>query len=162
MVIFLELPNSGYPAFWLCALIESKDAHFCARMTLEGWKVVERFLASGRQEQIVTVTPGYEARKACRACGLPTTPLPLRLLRIELDNGDVEVLATNLLDSQRYPYAIFKELYHLRWPVEEDYKAMKSRIEVENWSGKSVVLLLQRADIRSLLDRLWHLYKPIR
>lgn len=207
----LVLLDQGYPAFWLFALIVSQEAHFCARMTLEGWKVVEQFMASGRQEQIVTVPPGYEARKACRALGLPTTPLTFRLLRIELDNGDVEVLATDLLDTQRYPYAVFKELYHLRWPVEEDYKAMKSRIEVENWSGKSVlaiyqdfhakvftknltailahpaqkvveqesqekkhtyqvnmtnacskmkdtvVLLLQRADIRPLLRRLWEL-----
>lgn len=139
----LVLLDQGYPAFWLFALIRSKDAHFCARMTLEGWKVVERFIASGCREQIVTVSPGYEARKACRMRGLPTTPLTLRLLRIELDNGDVEVLATSLVDHQLYPYAVFKDLYHHRWPVEEDYKAMKSRLEVENWSGKSVLTVLQ-------------------
>jgi hypothetical protein len=39
--------------------------------------------------------------------------------------------------------SVFKELYHTRWPVEEDYKALKSRIEVENWSGKSVLAVYQ-------------------
>jgi hypothetical protein len=139
----LVLLDSGYPAFWLFALIMSQEAHFCARMTLEGWKVVERFLASGQREQIVTVSPGYEARKACQAQGLPITPLTLRLLRIELDNGELEVLATSLTDTQLYPYAFFKDLYHHRWPVEEDYKAIKSRLEVENWSGKSVLAIYQ-------------------
>jgi hypothetical protein len=139
----LVLLDSGYPAFWLFALILAQDAHFCARMTLEGWKVVERFVASGRREQIVTISPGYEARKACRSRGLPTTPLTLRLLRIELDNGEVEVLATSLTDTQLYPYELFKDLYHYRWPIEEDYKAIKARLEVENWSGKSVLAVYQ-------------------
>jgi len=139
----LVLLDSGYPAFWLFALIRFQKANFCARMSLTGWTVVERFLASGRRQQIVTLSPNGNARKVCQEHGLPTTPLTLRLVRIELDTGEVEVLATSLLDRQRYPYALFKDLYHLRWPVEEDYKVMKSRLEVENWSGKSVLAVYQ-------------------
>ncbi len=30
---------------------------------------------------------------------------------------------------------VFKDLYHQRWFVEEDYKLMKSRLEIENFSG---------------------------
>ena len=58
-------------------------------------------------------------------------------MRITLDSGAVEVLGTSLLDQARYPYAVFKDLYHHRWPVEEDYKVLKLRVAVENWSGKS-------------------------
>jgi len=53
------------------------------------------------------------------------------------------VLITSLLDQARYPYAVFKELYHQRWPVEEDYKVFKLRVEVENWSGKSTLSIDQ-------------------
>lgn len=53
------------------------------------------------------------------------------------------MLATSLLDSNAYPVSVFKDLYHHRWPVEEDYKAMKCRIEVENFSGKSVLAVYQ-------------------
>ena len=52
-------------------------------------------------------------------------------------------MGTSALDQQAYPYALFKELYHERWPVEEDYKVLKSRIEVENWSGESVLVIYQ-------------------
>lgn len=110
---------------------------------MAGWRVIEEFVASGRLEQIVTVEPHAEARQECRARGLSTEPLSLRLLRIELDGGGMEVLGTSLLDQQRYPYALFKELYHHRWPVEEDYQVMKSRVEVENWSGESVLAIYQ-------------------
>lgn len=53
------------------------------------------------------------------------------------------MLATSLVDSQTYPISIFKELYHLRWPVEEQYKVFKTRIEMENFSGKSVLAVYQ-------------------
>jgi hypothetical protein len=139
----LVLVDRGYPAFWLFALILSCGAHFCARFNLDGWKVVETFLASGRVEQLVTLEPSAEARKECQARGLAVAPLTLRLVRIELASGGVEVLGTTLLDPQAYPYTLFKELYHDRWPVEEDYKAMKSRMEVENWSGESVSAVYQ-------------------
>lgn len=139
----LVLLDRGYPAFWLFVLILSKQAHFCARMKLSGWTVVQEFLASGLAEQIVTVAPGATAQHDCETRQLPSTPITLRLIRIELADGETEVLATSLLDSTRYPVSVFKELYHERWPVEEDYKVMKLRVEVENWSGKSVLAVQQ-------------------
>jgi hypothetical protein len=139
----LVLLDRGYPAFWLFRLILKQGAQFCARMPLTSWKIVEKFVASGLDEQIVTLKPGESASKACETHGLSTKPLTVRLIRIELKTGEIEVLATSLLDRDNYPVSVFKDLYHNRWPVEEDYKAIKSRIEVENWSGKTVLAIYQ-------------------
>lgn len=139
----LVLLDRGYPAFWLFALILDKRAQFCARMKLSGWDVVKRFVASGLSEQTVVVQPTYAARRECRDRKLSTKPLTIRLIRIELDNGEIEVLATSLLDDKTYPISVFKELYHQRWPVEEQYKVIKCRIEVENFSGTSVLAVYQ-------------------
>jgi len=139
----LVLLDRGYPAFWLFALILGKGAQFCARMKLSGWKVVRQFVASGLSEQTVLVQPTYAFCQECHKRKLSPRPLTIRLIRVELDNGEVEVLATSLLDSQTYPVSIFKELYHLRWPVEEQYKVMKCRIEVENFSGTSALAVYQ-------------------
>jgi hypothetical protein len=65
------------------------------------------------------------------------------MLRVELDNGETEILITSLTDMKKFPYDLFPELYHLRWPVEEDYKTIKYRLEVENFSGKSVLSVHQ-------------------
>ena len=46
-------------------------------------------------------------------------------------------------DQQKFKYDSFKDLYHDRWPIEEDYKVMKCRIEIENFSGKSVLSVYQ-------------------
>ena len=139
----LVLLDRGYPAFWLFALILSKNAHFCARMKVSGWNVVERFVACGLSEQIVVLQPGSAARQECCKRKLSANPLTIRLIRVELEDGEIEVLATSLLDSKTYPISIFKELYHLRWPVEEQYKLFKARIQIENFSGKSVLAVYQ-------------------
>jgi len=49
---------------------------------------------------------------------LPTQSLRLRLIRVELEDGEVEVLITNLIDEEAFPANAFKELYHLRWGAE--------------------------------------------
>ena len=139
----LILLDRGYPAFWLFHLILHKRAQFCARLPVHLWKVAQRFLASGLCEKMVTVYPPPMAKKMCEKFGLPATPLRLRLIRIELDGGDPEVLITSLIDQGTYPLKIFKELYHERWPIEECYKLFKSRIEVENFTGKSVEAVKQ-------------------
>lgn len=139
----LVLVDRNYPAFWLFAAILKHPAHFCARMKLGSWKVVKQFVVSGLQEQIVQLLPCWNAVQDCKDRNLSTTPLTVRLIRVELDTGDIEVLITSLVDMERYPVSLFKELYHARWPVEEDYKVLKSRLEVENWSGLSVLSVYQ-------------------
>jgi len=45
----LLLLDRGYPAFWLFAWILSESAHFCARVSLESWRVVREFHQSDRR-----------------------------------------------------------------------------------------------------------------
>lgn len=139
----LILLDRGYPAFWLFATIINQGAHFCARMSVSDWQVVRQFVASGQKEALVCVRPGYQARKACQSRHLPTTPLALRLIRLDLDDGEVIVLATSLLDMDQFPYALFTDLSLHRWPVETDYRHLKIRLEVENWTGQTVSAIYQ-------------------
>lgn len=140
----LVLSDRGYPAFWYFRLIVFKGANYCARLPIERWSVILKdFLASNLKETIIDLKPSYLAIKECEKLGLPTTPLKVRLVRIELDDGEIEVLATSLIDYDLYPYELFKDLYFERWPVEEDYKLLKSRIEIANFTGKSVLAVQQ-------------------
>jgi IS4 transposase len=51
-----------------------------------------------------------------------------------------------VLDEAHIPAADFKALYHLRWGIEEDYKQMKSHLEVEQqFSGLSVLAVRNRS-----------------
>ena len=139
----LILLDRGYPAYWLFLLILSAKAHFCARVSNKKWKIVSKFHKSGKKEKIITLYPPPTSKVKCEELKIEPVPLQLRLIRIELDTGETEILITSLLDENLYPYEIFSELYHDRWPIEEDYKVMKCRIEIENFSGKSVLSIYQ-------------------
>jgi len=134
----LILLDRGYPAYWLFNLIMSMGADFCARVSATKWKIIRKFVNSGKQEAIIHLPVSTSSIEKCKELGLEIGSLKLRLIRVELDTGETEVIITSLIDKKALPCELFRELYHLRWPVEEDYKKMKSWIEIENFSGKSV------------------------
>lgn len=134
----LILLDRGYPAHWLFKLALSLNSQFCARISYKKWKVVKKFYASGKKEQIVKIKMAPLSKRKCFEMGLDTKPMTVRLVRIELESGESEILITSLTDMDKYPHRDFAQLYHLRWPVEEDYKTLKYRLQVENFSGKTV------------------------
>jgi len=149
----LVLLDRGYPAWWLFALITSLDANFCARISCTKWKIVRRFFHSNAKERVIFLPPPTTSIKPSRQMGLDLRPLKLRLIRIEND-GKTQVLITSLTDTRSYPFGVFSDLYHKRWPVEEDYKAIKCRIEMENFSGQSALSVYQDFHSKVLLKNL--------
>lgn len=139
----LILMDRGYPAFWYLAWVLSTPAQFCVRVSPNTWKKVEQFSLSGLPQQIVTLSPTHESKKKCLEYGLPISPILVRLIRVPLDGVEDQILMTSLVDIDEYPLEWLQEVYRLRWSVEENYKHMKSRIEMENFSGKSVESIYQ-------------------
>ena len=138
----LILLDRGYPAWWLFNSILSMNANFCARVSCTKWKAVRKFFRSGLSEKIIDLAVPATSVARCKQMGLGMTPLKLRLIRIEND-GNVAVLITSLTDTHQYSIDIFNGLYHQRWPIEEDYKTIKCRMELENFSGKSALSVYQ-------------------
>ena len=69
--------------------------------------------------------------------GLPEL-IKVRLIKIILDNGDIEILITSLLDGTKYRHGDFKWLYHKRWGIETYFDRLKNLLEVERFSSKTV------------------------
>ena len=139
----LVVYDRGYPAFHLFALHQHAGRDFCVRSPWNLYNETRDFWFSEDAERRVTLTPSRDAIAQCRAAGLPCEPLDVRLVRVDLPSGEPEILITSVLDETRIPAGDFKALYHLRWGVEEDYKKMKSHLEVEQFSGLSVLAVQQ-------------------
>jgi hypothetical protein len=69
--------------------------------------------------------------------------LNVRFVSVRLPTGGLEVLVTSLLDEVEYPTQEFSEVYHLRWNHETFYNVLKSRLDLENFSGETVEAVLQ-------------------
>jgi len=66
----------------------------------------------------------------------------VRVIKFALDNGETEVLITNL-SKKSFAHPEFKELYFLRWGIETKYNTLKNKLELETFSGKTVISILQ-------------------
>jgi len=136
--------DRGYHSYRMMAAAAATGAQFLIRCKRQsGMRAADEMLAgNGPDECIETIAlPAHLAgRKEYQ--GLPAA-LQVRFVRIVLDNGTIEVLATSVLDNAVLPAADLKELYHLRWGIETFYGILKTRLSLENFSGYSVEAVRQ-------------------
>ena len=131
-----------YPSFGLMYEHNQKNLHFLIRMPLDFSQVVKDFVASGKKSQIVEIKPEQKKSFENKPYTKSST-LKIRLLRIALNSGAIEVLATSLLDSKQYGNDVFKELYFQRWKIETYYDELKNKLKIEEFSGYSNQSILQ-------------------
>jgi hypothetical protein len=144
--------DRGYPASWLMAALQARGIRFCMRIDGIGGKAVRAFLRSGAPEAIVTLPPPNRPEAADYE--LERAPVTVRLIRVVTSEGRVRVLATSLLDASRWPAADFGALYHQRWRIEEAFRRIKHRIDLESVSGLSWLSHQQDLAAKILSDNL--------
>ena len=141
----LILFDRGYPSTTLFFAAKENNSEVVMRSPLT-------FLPTFAQEKIKNGGIDFQIELSARKLkgnkrkefkkqlpGLPiTSVIKVRVLVIELETGEKEILITTLLDVEQYPYKIFKTLYNMRWGIEEGYKFIKIPIEIENFSTKTV------------------------
>lgn len=138
----LVLYDRGYPAFWLFAAHQQQQRDYCMRV-VDSFNVdTKKFVASSKKQAVITIKPNQASIRICQKKGLSTQPLKVRLIRIQTKRGEY-ILMTSLLNKKHYPMKCFKALYHLRWQIEEGYKRQKNWLEIENFTGKSVLSIQQ-------------------
>lgn len=138
------LLDRGYPCFWLLFLLSAKRIDFCVRLKDNWWVKVNEFVKSKESEIIVCFKlPKKDYKKLEDYPDIRTKEIKCRLIKVLLPTGETEILCTSLLDSSVYKQEEFKALYHCRWGEEECFKLLKSRIEVERFSGKTALAVEQ-------------------
>lgn len=74
-----------------------------------------------------------------------------RVLKFYLPGGELETLITNETGTDG---SMFRQLYFLRWPVEENYRLIKEKVGLTDFRGYSENSLLQEFWISMLLANL--------
>jgi len=140
----LLLLDRGYPSKALFFLLMAKGIQFCVRMKDDWWLDVNDFIKSDEKERIVTYKLPKKDKKLLKDYPQwQDKEITCRLIKVTLSNGESEILCTSLIDMEKYLHEDFSELYHYRWNEEEAYKLLKSRIEIEDFSGKTAKAVRQ-------------------
>src|SRR3989338_6979701 len=135
--------DMGYNAIWLFIYILLKGSDFVIRLESK-FSFVKSFLESNDSSRIIEITKcRKDSERRMEELSLKFNPFKLRLIKVELDGGEIEVLGTSLIDEKEYPTSIFKYLYFKRWGIEVNIDHLKNQVEIENFTGLTPVSVEQ-------------------
>ena len=136
--------DRGFAAYELFAQFVARQRLFVCRCPTSSFAIVNQLFQDNRagRSVIVTLRPSSHTRAQVRQAGLPEE-LRLRFVTVRLNTGQLEVLATNLLEESRYPTEEFQKLYNCRWGIETFYGLLKGRLDLENFTGLSAEAVRQ-------------------
>ncbi len=130
--------DRGFGAIWFMYYLLSNNIDFLIRVQKNFVSEIGQFWESKEKSKIIPIEKCHrKSEKRLRNLGVNFKPFKIRLVKVQLDNGETEVLVTSLMDSERYHYFIFKDLYFKRWGIEINIDHLKNNIEIENFTGFS-------------------------
>jgi len=138
----LIIYDRGYPSFEMMYEHRTLDIDFLFRVQSNFNNQVKSFIASKMVTQIVKVYPGKNAKLSDKEYSKNDFIL-VRLTKVILPDGTIEVLMSSLLDLIKYKNELFEDLYFKRWRVELYYDELKNKLLVGNFSGYSKQAILQ-------------------
>jgi len=151
----LLLFDRGYPSIGFALELDSEGFRFCFRLST-AWKEahdllqitedVDWVLKKGKRYKVGKDEKGKNIENY-----LSQDFKGFRLVKIILESGETEVLLTNLADRNLFSLNTLKDLYHMRWSIEECYKRIKQVSQIEFFSGYSVKAVEQDFHARIVL-----------
>lgn len=134
----LLLFDRNYPSYRFLSTLTQANRAFVIRCSAGSFSAVRHmFQGNGPDSQIVTLSASSPQSQEINKLGLPQQ-IRVRLVRVMLDTGEMEVLITSLLDEIEHPTVDFKALYFFRWGSETFYDLLKNRLQIEHFTGKTV------------------------
>ncbi|MEO6166434.1 MAG: IS4 family transposase [Chitinophagales bacterium] len=161
----LTLFDRGYPGYTLMYLIINQETprHFVMRCKAGFNREVIQFGRSPKSSKIVELTPTKEAIANLRTHGYivtDKTTIKVRMVKVRLSSGEIEILLTNLYDHKLFTTEDLKYLYGLRWGIETTYSKQKNQLQMEQFSGHRVICIQQDyaaslfvANLQSLIEK---------
>jgi hypothetical protein len=144
----LLIVDRNYPSYRFLSSVIRHGAHFLARCSRSSFREARDMFHKRTESLIAVIRPHHSRKKEIASLGLPSE-ITVRFIRIVLNTGETEVLVTSLTDELLYKTEDFKELYHKRWGIETFYSIVKGRLNLENFSGRTVESV--RQDFYSLI-----------
>jgi hypothetical protein len=133
----LDIYDRGYASYKMIAHLMFYKRDFVIRCKANTFKeAASLFAGEGHWSKTVQLKAPKNKQEEMQASSLPTE-VEVRFVSVVLDTGEIEVLITSLTDSD-IERQEFKALYFLRWGVEGFYHLLKGRLNLENFTGKSL------------------------
>lgn len=138
----LNIYDRGYPSFEFINQHNKKKINFIIRSKHSFSNDIKSFVKSEATSNIIKFKPGKNTDIRGKDFSRKDF-VEVRLVKVILDSGEIEVLITSLTDQKLFPTEIFKELYFMRWGIETFYDQLKNVIQVEKFTGYTELVIQQ-------------------
>jgi uncharacterized protein YqgQ len=161
----LTLFDRGYPSYALMYLMNNQETprHFVMRCKASFNNEVKHFMLSKETSKIIELKPKADVVAVLKEHGYiitVETTITVRMAKVTLSSGEVEILLTNLYDQELFTNEDLKYLYGLRWRIETSYGKQKNQQQMEQFSGHRVICIQQDyaaslfvANLQSLIEK---------
>ena len=118
--------DRGYPSRKLIATLHDKEMKYLMRVQRSFYSLIDE---STQEDFYLTMEYQKKSYK-------------VRVVKLELPTGETETLLTNL-GRKSFKKSEFMSLYFKRWPIETKYNTLKNKLEIENFSGRTLISVQQ-------------------
>lgn len=144
----LTLFDRGFPSYELMYLMinSERPKHFVIRCKADFNTEVKQFKSSRKNSKIIELKATSYAIIGLRKKGFivtDQTSIKVRIVKIKLSSGEIEILLTNLYNEQFYTIDDLNYLYGMRWGIETSYGMQKNQLQLEQFSGHRVICIQQ-------------------
>lgn len=129
----LILLDRGFGHFSMVKLLSINCLFFCIRLKSSQSDFSKKALSNPSDDFITEWFPSEMERSSTRKQGLDISPITVRVTKIMLKSGEIELLVSSLLDLSVITSTQISALYQLRWAVEEGYKNLKPKMKLEQF-----------------------------
>lgn len=141
----LIILDRGYPSYEMIYEMEQLNLDYLMRIKPSFGKLTVEFMNSDLIELITEIKPVIPHRKVnlIKKLFFKNKAIKIRLIKVLLESGEVEMLVTSLLNQKKYPLGEFKDLYFKRWGIETLYDKLKNKLLIEQFTGYAEASILQ-------------------
>src|SRR5690606_10652366 len=122
-------------------ILQHRD--FCIRIDKAHSGFAKMVMENPSNDFLTDWIPSDRERNTSLRNGVDKEPIRVRVTKIRLKGGAIEVLVSTLYDMDSYNLSDIGELYHLRWGVEEGFKKLKPKMKLEHFGARKPMGIYQ-------------------
>jgi energy-converting hydrogenase A subunit M len=131
----IVLLDRGFSSFSTCKALIYKQSGFCIRLKSDT-NFAKTILSNPSMDYVTTWTSSDMEKETCKKHQLDTKPIQVRVTKVILNTGEIELLVSSLLDMNVITEQDMQVLYDMRWGIEEGIKKLKPKMKLEQFSCK--------------------------
>lgn len=130
--------DRGFGNFSICKMFDNLQHRYCIRLSTQICSFARQAMLSAESDFVTEWNPSEMERSNCKRHGQDVKALLVRVSKIILDTGETELLVSNIFDANTIDEPAMKQLYFMRWGVEESIKKLKPKMKLEHFGCRKM------------------------